>query len=465
MRRFPLLLKLTLGYVLFAALSTVVIATFSYRITYRNTLEAKALELRQLSQTIADECSRIYAGYQVIDDDYLNKLSLLAGLEPFGIIMADTRGIVLYDSSYGHTGSGINVYDPQLSGSYYTTGNFNNLFSEEMLIVSSHLTANYSVFGFIYICEPTSLIESAANAQIRSTYYTFLIIFIISLLIPAMLWQMLHKPVSRITRAAKEYSEGNLRYELSVKTRDELGYLADTLNSMAHELDRTGEYQRQFVSNVSHDLRSPLTSIRGYINAILDGTIPPEEHEKYLNIVLNETRRLQELTQNVLSLNSVDKYSMYMEYKEFDINQLIRDTCFAFEGQAVERAISFDLIFEDETMAVYADPSKIQQALYNLTDNALKFSPDGSSVTIETFRRADKIFVSVRDQGVGIPKDNIRKIWNRFYKADESRGQDKTGSGIGLAIVKEVITAHGENIDVISTEGVGTEFIFSLSGV
>ncbi len=465
MRRFPLLLKFIIGYVLFAALSIAVIATFTYRITYHSTLETKAAELRRISQSLADESSRVFDGVSVTDAEYLDKLALISGFEDFDILMTDTTGKVLFDSSGAHSGSTITAYGPQQPGSYYSTGTWDGIFSEERLIVSSHLTANYTVFGYLFVSEPLSVIERTANDLIRPTYYTFFIVFGISLLIPAMVWFILHKPVRKITRAAREYADGNLGYELSVKTHDELGYLADTLNNMAHELDRTGEYQRQFVSNVSHDLRSPLTSIKGYITAILDGTIPPENQEKYLNLVIKETDRLQGLTQNVLQLNSVEKFSMYMEYEDFDINRLIRDTCSSFEGRCREKGLSFDLIFEEPETAVHADRSKIQQVLYNLADNAIKFSPDGSTITMETFRRADKVFVSVKDQGVGITKESIKKIWNRFYKADESRGQDKKGSGIGLAIVREVITAHGENIDVISTEGVGTEFIFSLSGV
>ena len=465
MRRFPLLLKFIIGYVLFAALSIVVIATFTYRITYHSTLETKAAELRRIAQSLADESSRVFDGVSVTDAAYLEKLALISDFEDFDILMTDTTGRVLFDSSGVRTDTTITAYDPQQPGSYYSTGTWDGIFSEERLIVSSHLTANYTVFGYLFVSEPLSVIEATANNLIRPTYYTFFIVFGISLLIPAMVWFILHKPVRKITRAAREYADGKLNYELSVKTHDELGYLADTLNNMAHELDRTGEYQRQFISNVSHELRSPLTSIKGYITAILDGTIPPESQEKYLNLVIKETERLQGLTQNVLQLNSVEKYSMYMEYEDFDINRLIRDTCSSFEVRCRELNISFNLVFENAEIVVHADRSKIQQVLYNLTDNAIKFSPEGSVITMETFRRADKVFVSVKDQGVGITKENQKKIWNRFYKADESRGQDKRGSGIGLAIVKEVITAHGENIDVISTEGVGTEFIFTLSGV
>ena len=146
----------------------------------------------------------------------------------------------------------------------------------------------------------------------------------------------------------------------------------------------------------------------------------------------------------------------------FDINRVIRDTCATFEGRCRERGLTFDLMFSDPEIAVLADRPKIQQVLYNLVDNAVKFSPDHASIRIEAFVRSDKVFVSVKDSGTGIAKENVSKIWTRFYKADESRGKDKKGTGLGLAIVREIITAHGENIDVISTKGVGSEFIFSL---
>ena len=137
-------------------------------------------------------------------------------------------------------------------------------------------------------------------------------------------------------------------------------------------------------------------------------------------------------------------------------------TAQTFEGICKEKRISFDLILTGEKLYVSADMSKIQQVLYNLIDNALKFSHPDSTITIETTEKNEKIFVSVKDTGIGIPKDSIKKIWERFYKTDLSRGKDKKGTGLGLAIVKEIIQAHGENINCISTEGVGTEFIFTL---
>ena len=230
---------------------------------------------------------------------------------------------------------------------------------------------------------------------------------------------------------------------------------------MSDELNKMEEYQKNFIANVSHDFRSPLTSIKGYLEAILDGTIPPELYEKYLSRVISETERLHKLTESMLALNSLDGRS-YLSRSNFDINRVIKDTAASFEGTCNAKNIVFDLTFGDSIQMVFADMGKIQQVMYNLIDNAIKFSHADSTIYIQAVERHEKIFVSVKDTGIGIPKNSLTKIWERFYKTDLSRGKDKTGTGLGLSIVKEIIQAHGENIDVISTEGVGTEFIFSL---
>ena len=231
---------------------------------------------------------------------------------------------------------------------------------------------------------------------------------------------------------------------------------------MADRLNENGEYQRRIVANVSHDFRSPLTSIRGYVQAMLDGTIPPEMQEKYLKIISYESERLEKLTKNLMVLGKLDDKKRLMNMKRFDINHIIRITSATFEGRCTERFIHLELHLAGKELFVRADMDQIQQVLYNLLDNAIKFSQDHSSILLETTEKNGKVFVSVKDHGIGIPKDSLSKIWDRFYKLDASRGKDRKGSGLGLAIVKEIINAHGENLNVISTEGVGTEFIFSL---
>ena len=198
------------------------------------------------------------------------------------------------------------------------------------------------------------------------------------------------------------------------------------------------------------------------MEAILDGTIPVEIQDRYLHIVLSETERLEKLTKGLLTLNTFDDNGYLMEMSDFDINEVIRDTAALFEGQCSQKDISFHLSLTTQELPVYADKGRIQQVLYNLVDNAIKFSHDDSSIQIETTVKSGKVFISVKDHGTGIPKESLNKIWERFYKIDASRGKDRKGTGLGLSIVKEIINAHNQNIDVISTEGVGTEFIFTL---
>ena len=273
----------------------------------------------------------------------------------------------------------------------------------------------------------------------------------------------MYRPLLKITSAARQYAEGNFSYALEIAGEDEIGQLAAILNYMAHELGATDEYQKKFVANISHDFRSPLTSIKGYVEAILDGTIPPEMQEKYLKIVLFETERLHKLTQSLLTLNDIDDKGNMLDLTSFDINAVIKDTAASFEGTCTKKRISISLILASRTLYVCADMGKIQQVLYNLIDNAIKFSNNDSTITVETTEKHGKVFVSVKDTGCGIPKASITKIWERFYKLDASRGKDRKGTGLGLSIVKEIITAHNQNINVISTEGVGTEFIFTLA--
>ena len=198
---------------------------------------------------------------------------------------------------------------------------------------------------------------------------------------------------------------------------------------------------------------------------MMDGTIPVEFQERYFNIVLFETDRLKKLTEELLTLNAFGSKRGMLEISTFDINAIIKNTAAAFEGRCRERKISIELLFESKQQMVKADMGKIQQVLYNLLDNAIKFSNDNSSSTVETTIKYEKVFVSVKDRGIGIPKESQKKIWERFYKTDSSRGKDKRGTGLGLAIVKEIIQSHEEHIHVISTEGVGTEFTFSLPKV
>ena len=357
----------------------------------------------------------------------------------------------------------VEEFDPTSFGtSYYMTGDFFDEFSEETLSVISPINYNLRVRGYLVIHTSLDVLRAEKEETLNIMYITLAALLVISLIALLMVGYIIYSPLKKITRATSEYAAGNLTYQVEGETEDEFGRLADSMNLMAKELNEMEEYERKFVANISHDFRSPLTSIKGYVEAMMDGTIPVEFQEKYFNIVLFEADRLKKLTEELLTLNSFGSKRGMLEITNFDINAVIKNTAASFEGRCTERKISIELLFESWHQPVKADIGKIQQVLYNLIDNAIKFSNDNSSIEVETTVRHEKVFVSVKDHGVGIPKESQKKIWERFYKTDSSRGKDKRGTGLGLAIVKEIIQAHNEHINVISTEGVGTEFTFSL---
>ena len=231
---------------------------------------------------------------------------------------------------------------------------------------------------------------------------------------------------------------------------------------MAGELKNSNEYQRKFIANVSHDFRSPLTSIKGYAEAIRDGVVPYEMQDKYLGIIVSESERLTKLSREMLTLEKVDPMTAMLNPSVFNLNAMIKETSEAFGSACLSKNIVINLLLEGEEIYVRADYSRIQQVLYNLIDNAIKFSKKDSSIEIETSTLKNKARISVKDHGAGIASSDLPKIWERFYKTDPSRGRDPKGTGLGLSIVKDIIQAHNQKISVISTPGIGSEFTFTL---
>ena len=456
--------KFVLGYLIFGLLSVLTIATFSSGITRDYLIKDRANALYDEANDIAASCSLMYQGQHQDMDLFSTQLKNVSTYLHTETWVVNKSGVVIMDSKNGsrvHTT--IPDFDPTATGNRsYTIGTYYKLFDQNVLSVSAPVTGNYTTYGYVLIHLPISEIANSQSHILDILYMTCAIIFGLSLIILVVFTITVYLPLRKIAAGANEYAAGNLNYRIKVKTHDEMGYLSNTLNYMSDELNKMEEYQRNFIANVSHDFRSPLTSIKGYVEAMTDGTIPPELHEKYLKIILFETERLTDLTQDLLSLNEFDTKTLLLNKETFDIHEVIKRTAAAFEGRCTQKKITIELLFASKYLYVTADKHKIQQVLHNLLDNAVKFSDAGSNITIETTDRGDKIYTSVKDYGIGIPRSALTKIWERFYKTDLSRGKDKKGTGLGLAIVKEIIQAHGENINVVSTEGVGTEFIFSL---
>ena len=378
----------------------------------------------------------------------------------------DTDGTVLINTDEQSSGSGEitvkNFRPADYENICYSSGTFYGTFKTTQLSTVVPIKDTDQVIGYLAIHYPMkNLYESRSNI-VEVMILIFIVIYALLFSFLLIYFYRVHKPLKKILKGALEFANGNLSYTIPVDSEDEMGYLSHSLNYMADKLNKNGEYQRQFISNVSHDFRSPLTSIKGYVEAMLDGTIPPEMQERYLKVIAFESTRLEKLTRSLLTLNELDVKKRMMHMRRFDINETIRTTAASFEGTCSERNIRLELLLAGKELFVRADMEQIQQVLYNLLDNAVKFSSDNSSITLETTVNHGKVFVSVKDRGTGIPKESLSKIWDRFYKIDVSRGKDRKGTGLGLAIVKEIINAHKQNINVISTVGVGTEFIFTL---
>ncbi len=463
-----LYLKFLLGYLVFGILGFILVSTVTnYGLrTQIETAEAHTLytECTEIASHYANnyyngsmELTELHRHLETLSH-YLN--TKIKVIDPSGRIIIDSANAAAYDSDTFITGFNINDFGSK----YYMINRFYSTFSENHLTVFAPITPAYRVRGYVLIHKPIQDIYTYSYELLHIVYITLLLIFLLAFVILLLFSLLIYRPIRKITSVADAYIDGDFSQKMNIHTHDELGHLAAVFDYMANELNTLEDDQRKFVSNVSHDFRSPLTSIKGYIEAILDGTIPYEMQNKYLNIILFETERLNKLTSSLLELNKFGSHGKTILYiKSFDINYIIRMTALAFEGICSEKHISIELILSGQTLFVTADMAKIQQVIYNLTDNAIKFSYPDSSITIETTEKNGKVFISVKDSGIGIPNDSLKKIWERFYKTDVSRGKDKRGTGLGLAIVKEIIQAHDENINVISTEGVGTEFIFTLS--
>ena len=455
--------KFLLGYLAFLFLGFLTISTVSSKMVERYLVESSAQTLYDEANLIASSYSSIYKGTNLDLSAAYPQMQAVGSFLGARIWVVDDSGSIVLDSDgSAHTGTVIEDFDPVGDGNEsYSVGRYYGLFNSDVLSVSAPITGNFNTYGYVVIHLPMTEVEDGKNEILLLIYLSGAFIFLLSLIILLIFTKTVYFPLKKITYGANEYADGNLKYNIDLKTSDEMGYLAATLDYMSDELEKMEEYQRRFIANVSHDFRSPLTSIKGYVEAIIDGTVPRELEAKYLNIVISETERLNKLTEGMLTLNSLDSKG-YLSRSNFDINRVIKDTAASFEGTCNAKDIIIDLTFSDTTQMVYADLGKIQQVLYNLIDNAIKSSPNNSVIYIHTGTKYEKVFVSVKDNGIGIPKADIMKIWDRFYKTDLSRGKDKKGTGLGLAIVKEIIQAHGENIDVISTVDVGTEFRFSL---
>jgi len=330
--------------------------------------------------------------------------------------------------------------------------------------VASPLKYEETLYGAVILTSPYPPIKE----DIRYVYNLILISFIVIIFVTFISTYVFSRSISQTFKAFNATAKSIASGDFSARIEDthfstEVIELAESMNYMAEELEKLEDLRRDFIANISHDFRSPLTSIRGYVQAVMDGTIPPEKYEKYLTIVLNETDRLTKLTNDILLLTKMENEVLKPEMEDFDLHETLRNTLLQFEQKILQKKIKMTLIIEDEDILVHADYNQIQRALTNLIDNALKFCETGDEVILETTLIGNQVRVSVKDTGPGIAEDDLKHIWTRFHKADRSRGKDKKGVGLGLSIVREIIKGHHQTVDVYSQLGKGTTFTFTLA--
>jgi signal transduction histidine kinase len=353
----------------------------------------------------------------------------------------------------------------------YEVGNFFGLFKDtgvDWVTINQQFNIrnippyNMEASGVILIHSKVPSIYQLKTSIIIIFIVSGLVGCIIALLFVTLLTKRITKPINQMKLAARRVASGEFSERISTKGKDEIAELSESFNNMIAALENLEKMRRDFIGNVSHELRTPLTTIKGFIEGILDGVIPTEKQGSYLAIVLDETRRMQDLVNDLLSLAKMQAGEVSLNITDFDINELTRRCVISLQQMFIEKNLEFQADFETERMFVSADIDAIQRVIINLLHNAVKFTPQDGKIRVKTYTDRDKVFVAVEDNGKGIPKEDLPNIFERFYKTDKSRSADRSGVGLGLAIARNIIVSHNETIKVESEEGSGSVFTFSL---
>lgn len=269
------------------------------------------------------------------------------------------------------------------------------------------------------------------------------------------------RPLAEINYVADKISKGEVDKRVNIDSNDEIGSLATSFNSMADSIEQVENNRRLFISNVSHEIRSPITSIKGFIGGILDGIIPKEKENYYLKLTYEEIQRLTRLVNDLLDLSAIEEGQLKLNLDEVDLNEIIRTSVIKFETKVIEKKLKVNVSLEDDKVYVIADKDRLIQVIINLIDNAIKYANEGGNVKLNTKIKGDKVIVSIFNDGPIISDEDIKHIWDRFYKADKARSS-KVSTGLGLSIVRSILTQHGEDIWIDNNTSGGVTFNFTI---
>lgn len=408
--------------------------------------------------------------FQIAPNDTMNVFVVMGSITDSVFFMTDSTGKTLICSE-GVSGDACvhsaytlpeNIFSSiNTDGVYTETGKLNGLYTENQYIVGVPVIYDNVTVGYLF----ASTSSAGLQVFLREIFNMFIlssgVVLFLAFVIIFVVISQLVKPLREMSHAASQYGKGDFSFRLQYQRDDEIGQLAQTMNTMAYDLSLMENSRRSFTANVSHELKTPMTTIGGFIDGILDGTIPEKEHKKYLRIVSTEVGRLSRVVRSMLNLSKIEAGEMTVECRPFNAVNTIAKILFSFESAINEKNMEIRGL-EVGDIWVNADEDLIYQVIYNLMDNAVKFVSQNGVIEFAFKNIGSKTEIAIRNSGQGLAAEEMNKVFDRFYKTDRSRGLDKNGVGLGLYIVKTIINLHDGDVVVRSVEGEYTEFSITL---
>lgn len=399
-------------------------------------------------------------------------ISTLAQSTGNHIFITDTDGTVVSCSCrniacehLGRTLTGSAMTQLRSDGKLNLITSLGGFYSSAHYVVAQPITIGSAarIVGYVFVTTNSAAIISGWRTLLWVFLAASVVVMMIALLLSLMTSKRMAQPLDEMAVAAKKFAHGDFSARVTDDGRtDEVGALISAFNTMADSLETSEERRNAFIANVSHELKTPMTTIAGFADGILDGTIPHEQEEKYLRKIADETRRLSRLVRSMLDLSQAESDAVDLSKRSrFDLSELLLQCLLSFESRAKEKNLDVDPQLPEDPIVVFAERDSITQVIYNLTDNAMKFASPGSTITIRLYKKGSKAYVSIKNIGEPIPEDDLPYIFDRFHKSDRSRSLDKDGVGLGLYLVKKIVNSHGEEVAVSSRDGV-TVFVFTL---
>ena len=454
-------------------LSLILVGT-SFQLLVEDYLADKAIEeLQQNSTAMASLASAYSAEGPMINRDFMVNLDVISQVSGTDILVCDERGVVILcsDSVTGCDHQHLRVDEAYLTkvienGGDTATGMIPDLYEETRYVVSSPITdfITGENLGIIIVSSPTHS-TGAIMTRISNIFIAVsILVVLISVVAIIVVVRRQSAPLNQMAQVARNFGHGNLdaRVRLADDYSEEVEALALAFNNMAQELQKSEYQRREFVANVSHELKTPMTTISGYVDGILDGTIPEYRHRYYLQIVSDETKRLSRLVRSMLDISRLQDGSVPEEKKvHFDMEEALGQVLITFEKKITDKNLNVDVDMPAHPVYTHACQDYVTQVIYNLIDNAVKFCPEGETLGLKIEQGGGKVYVSVSNGGETIPPEELPLVFDRFHKIDKSRSQNRDGWGLGLYIVRTLVSSHGENISVTSRDG-RTTFTFTM---